>query len=394
MNIDGGRLERQKSIIQKWINNKYVGTLQAVTGFGKTFTAILAISYVLDLRNKAKILVVVPTIYLQNQWIKELNYHKIPLENIEILVINTAYKLEIDCDLLILDEIHLYGSEQFSNIFENIKYKSIFGLTATLDRADGKEELIKEYCPIIDKVDLQEALDNNYISNYRLYNIPIELTEEERRIYIKINKLYGYYEFKLGGRFEAWDKANSILRNKDNYNLEEYKDALGFIRVVNNRRQFLYNTSNKLDLALQIIDKFPNRKTVIFSESIEFAEKILQKLPNISTIYHSGLKKKEKKENIELFINSDSINILSSVKALDTGMDIPNISLGITCAGSSRSLQAIQRLGRTIRYNGEDKIAIFFNIYLKDSQEEKWIRKKCEDIPNTFWIEDLNCVNL
>lgn len=382
------RDNRQIQIIQRWIDNKYVGTLQAVTGFGKTRTAILAISYVLKLRDKARIVVIVPTIYLQNQWKQVLQENNI--NNIQIVVINTAHKLEIECDLLILDEIHLYGSEQFSNIFINITYKAILGLTATLERADGKEELIKEYCPIIDIVTLEEALENNYISNYKLYNIPVELTKTERLDYIKINKLYGYYEFKLGGRFSAWELSHKILNHKDEFSQEEYKDAIGFIRTVNKRKQFLYNTTNKLDIALQIIDKFPNRKTVIFSESIGFAEKILQKLPNISTIYHSGLGKKQKKENIELFINSDTINILSSVKALDTGMDIPNISLGITCAGSSRSLQAIQRLGRTVRYTDDNKVAIFFNIYLKDSQEEKWIRNKCEGIPNVYWINSLS----
>lgn len=385
--ISESRLERQKKVIQKWINNKYVGTLQAVTGFGKTYTAILAILLIRSVRENAKIIVVVPTIYLREQWLGELEEFNI--FNIEILIINTACKNKFSCDLLIIDEVHTTGAEQFSEVFTNIDYKAIFCLTATLERADGKEELIKLYSPIIDTITLQEALEKEYISNYKLYNIPIELTSTELKEYQRINRLYVYYENLLGGKFEAWEKATLILNKQDSFSNEEIKNALGFIRTVNKRKQFLYSTSNKLNLALQIIEKFSDRKTVVFSESINFATNIIKALPKSSTIYHSKLTKKEKKTNIANFINNSNITVLSSVKALDTGMDIPNISLGITCAGSSRSLQAIQRLGRTLR-KGEDKIALFFNIYLKDSQEEKWIRNKCYNIPNVFWIENLN----
>jgi len=383
------RTIRQKEIIQKWINNKYVGTLQACTAFGKTYTAILAIQFILSLRKDANIIVVVPTIFLQEQWLKELKKNNINITNTQVLVINTACKSSIECDLLIIDEVHTTGAEQFSQVFENIKYKAIFCLTATLERADGKEELIKQYSPIIDEVTLHEALEKGYISNYRLYNISIELTKEEKTSYNKITRLYGYYENLLGGKFSAWEQASLILRKQQDYNKEDIKNAIGFLRTVNKRKQFLYTTTNKLQLALQIINKYPDRKTVVFSESIDFAEKLVKALPDKSTIYHSTLTKKEKNINIAKFINNPNITVLSSVKALDTGMDIPNISLGITCAGSSRSLQAIQRLGRTLR-KGEDKIALFFNIYLKDSQEEKWIKSKCYNIPNVIWIEDLN----
>jgi superfamily II DNA or RNA helicase len=389
--LDERKLKRQIEVIQKWVNNKYVGTLQAVTGFGKTYTAILAIRLILNKRPNADIIVVVPTIYLQNQWNKELEQANI--YTVKVLVINTACRTKIKCNLLIIDEVHVAGAEQFSEVFENIDYNAIFCLTATLERADGKEELIKKYSPIIDTIGMHEALEEGYISNYRLYNIPIELTLDEKKSYQKINRLYGYYENRLGGRFEAWEKANLILKNKQSSS-EEIKDALGFLRSVNSRKQFLYNTNGKLNLALDIINKYSDRKTVVFSESIDFAQKVVNALPDISTIYHSTLSSKEKKTNIANFINNPNIRILSSVKALDTGMDIPNISLGITCAGSSRSLQAIQRLGRTIR-RGEDgnKIALFFNIYLKDSQEEKWIRKKCYNIPNVYYIDSLEEIN-
>jgi superfamily II DNA or RNA helicase len=37
----------------------------------------------------------------------------------------------------------------------------ILGLTATLERLDGKEYIIKEYCPVCDEVTIEDALQNN-----------------------------------------------------------------------------------------------------------------------------------------------------------------------------------------------------------------------------------------
>ena len=44
MTIDSKRLARQKSILRKWVSKGCRGTLEACTGFGKTYTAVLAIS--------------------------------------------------------------------------------------------------------------------------------------------------------------------------------------------------------------------------------------------------------------------------------------------------------------------------------------------------------------
>ena len=65
----------------------------------------------------------------------ELQKHKVGVA--QVYVINTAVKLEMTTDFLILDEIHRYAADTFRLVFEQIKYKHIMGLTATLEREDG-----------------------------------------------------------------------------------------------------------------------------------------------------------------------------------------------------------------------------------------------------------------
>ena len=116
------RTSRQIEIVQKFADNKGRGTLLAATGFGKTYTAIMVILRLLKSRPKAKVLVVVPTINLKNQWNKELTKHRV-VKNCEVIVINTAYKNKYECDLLICDELHSYGAEQFIKVFNTVKYE-------------------------------------------------------------------------------------------------------------------------------------------------------------------------------------------------------------------------------------------------------------------------------
>ena len=138
---DLSRTSRQLEIVQKFADNKGKGTLLAATGFGKTFTAIMVIARLLKARPTGKIIIIVPTINLKAQWGKELKKHKVH-KNCEVIVINTAYKKETKCDLLICDEIHAYGAEQFIKVLDKIQYDFIFGLTATIERTDGKHDIL------------------------------------------------------------------------------------------------------------------------------------------------------------------------------------------------------------------------------------------------------------
>lgn len=61
------------------------------------------------------------------------------------------------CDLLVIDEVHICGSEMFSKIFDAVTYDMILCLTATLERLDGKEVIIKKNAPVCDIISLQEA---------------------------------------------------------------------------------------------------------------------------------------------------------------------------------------------------------------------------------------------
>jgi superfamily II DNA or RNA helicase len=157
------------------------------------------------------------------------------------------------------------------------------------------------------------------------------------------------------------------------------------------RKQLCYNAVNKIKVSKQILEKYPKRKALIFSESIAFADKLQLTLGAECVTFHSKLGIKSKRKALEDFSDATSeVRVISSVKALNAGLNVPDCSLGVCAAGSSKALDNIQRKGRTLRKTDDKfKVAVYINIYVKGSQELKWVRKRTEKDHSVKWIESL-----
>lgn len=161
----------------------------------------LKIIQLLKKRNsKLKTLVVVPTETLKNQWIEELKKYNIS-ENTDVQIVNTVIKNDWQCDLLVIDEIHRVAADGFSKTFSVVEYKYILGLTATLERLDGRHYIIERYCPIVDSIPLEVALLNHWVSEHVEYKILIDVDDIDTykkydREFAEHFAFFGY-DFKL-----------------------------------------------------------------------------------------------------------------------------------------------------------------------------------------------------
>lgn len=82
---------------------------------------------------------------------------------------------------------------------------------------------------------------------------------------------------------------------------------------------------------------------------------------------------------MELFRKGDR-HVLSTAKALDQGADLPDLSMALILAATSKPLQSIQRMGRVLRKK-EGKRAVIVEVYAKDTQDEKWLQKRQRKTP-------------
>lgn len=379
------RDERQDGLSDLWTRRHRKGGIAAVTGFGKTRTAVLCIQK----SNPSSVIVVVPTLLLQGQWTAVLKSFKV--KNFEVLVVNTACKLHLECDMLILDEVHTVGcADQFSLSWKNAKYNMLLWLTATIERRDGKHRELLRVAPIIDTVTFEEALLNNWVCDYTVYNVSVTLTPEERysfdmleaeliALYEDISDITSYSEeyvgknmFKLAGRILGGDFPNKAKGL-----------AAKYYKLIGKRKTILYNASEKIRRTIKYTINNPDAKILVFSQSQAFANKIQEGLGDICVTIHSDLKDKERDANLRKFKDGRTKKrVISSVKALNEGVDIPELDVGICAAGTSSKKDMIQMLGRVIRItDNPNKHALFFNLYVPGTQDLWWLKNRQNGLP-------------
>ena len=83
--------------------------------------------------------------------------------------------------------------------------------------------------------------------------------------------------------------------------------------------------------------------------------------------------------------NRTKIRCISSAKGLEEGFDLPNLQLGITWSRTSKNLGAVQKLGRILRYF-PNKTAYFIELYVPDTQDERWLTSSLKNQKNVYLI--------
>ena len=377
------RDERQEESLRKWLNHKGKGCIEGCTGYGKTRIGLNAIETVRKRYPDLSVIIVVPTDVLRNQWLKNLDQRGLGL-NCQVLIINTASKTLEQCDLLILDEIHKFAADQFSQVFKTVKYKHILGLTATIERLDGKHELLKRFCPVVDTVTIEIAKANGWVADFTEYQVMI--TAEDIDIYRQYNKdfvkHFEFFDFDFGvalslcgtngiqNKFKLRDKLcpNGTKEEKSNVLKEINYHSVGFMRAMQNRKKFIHNHPQKIDVARQIIEHRSDKKIITFSANTAMAEAI-----KIGYVYTGKDGKKKNRITIEEFEKLDK-GVINSCKLAIEGFDCPGLSVGIVLGVDSSATKAIQSTGRVVRKEGA-KYSEMFTLVVENTVEEEWFRK-------------------
>lgn len=460
MEILQKKLERQIQGTHRWANSKMfgapgngMGTLWYYTAVGKTYTALL-ICEKMFLKHGAtvRIIVTVPSEELVRQW-KDRIKDTIEDEFISCIEVYTIHYLvehnaKANCDLLIVDEIHEFLTEERLKFLNktNIQYKYILGLTATWKDNLGRERYLKDICPVVDVITEKEALDKGFISKYIEYNLSTELTPEEYTAYKAYSRIISKNLPKFGGSLLVAQKCLQGGKHEDGRVYTGFQFCAGWaikngwtkggspdnpewsqidaiwnpskilgyakelMNAIRERKDILYNASDKATKAVEVIKKFPTLKTICFAQSTHFADKIGYLINEWQTdscvVYHSQLattirevKGKPRKvgktilrrEAISKIKSGEALRI-STASALDKGFDVEDIRLGITTSGTQNPTQHSQRGGRVKRleiYN-PDATVLIVNIYVADTKDEDWLRHRQKDSYNTvYWVKSV-----
>lgn len=396
-----GPREYQISAYNSWVANNYKGMFAMATGTGKTITSL---NCLLNEYNKTGIyraIITVPTTALVEQWKKEcakFNFKNIitvsSKENWDknLAFFNTASKL-IDTSyivivtyaslprpkfqsyftqlpkdtLLIADETHNLGSQGLLRLLPSIHLEKRIGLSATphrkFDEAGNQaiQEFFNDEPPYIVSYSMEEALKIGWLCNYTYYPHIVKLTDQEMEKYKELSLQL----LRMG----LFDKETGTFRSTP----EIEKKLL-------ERKRIIHKAVNKLEAFKSILrSEFDKRKNLKYTlvyvpegvetnyndldYSVETDEEnrlINEYTRAVSQTDDSVMVKQftansSNREEILKNFEQSKIHVLTSMKCLDEGVDVPRSELAIFCASTGNPRQFIQRRGRVLRLH-QDKI--------------------------------------
>jgi len=377
----------QLEAFAKFEENGHRGIVEVATGGGKTIFALMCFAALKRSILIDKILVVVPTVALADQWMVNFEVDlgldssetnvlnststKEDIRTANVIVINSARNLDLPNEirhhiLFVVDECHRAGSEKNAFSLQGT-WGATLGLSATPDRQYDDGSIRHLFPTLGEKIysySVAEALRDGVLSPFDLYNVEIPLLHEERVEYDKISRQIGI----AMGRGSDEEQLQSLLR----------------------RRSRLCNSAEyRIPVTVRIMADNRGSRTLIFHESIDSAVAIhsLLKQQNHSVaLYHSRLSPSVRRENLKMF-RLGLIDILVTCRALDEGANIPETCLAIVAAATASQRQRIQRLGRVLRPSKGKEKAIIYTLFATEVERRRLLEEQSllEEFVSVKW---------
>jgi superfamily II DNA or RNA helicase len=292
----------------------------------------------------------------------------------------------IDYAGVVIDEIQLAvaGDVHGSLLVHDFSSTKLLCLTGTKPDKVLLEKLLK-VAPEAFELTLNEAVELKLVSEYTINVIDIPFSGDELMKYKKAQQGFVYYT-NLLGKFDAFEKAQNILKGANSSPMDK-RNATMLFTAIRNRKSVAQNAKQKLIVAKQLVDLYPDHYTITFSETNDFTTKLHKLCGDRAVMFHSKMKESEKIDALKLFADRRTKkNIINSTKALSEGYNVPVINMGIVTAFTSKANTIIQRITRACRYI-EGKRAILFILVVPNTQEEQWLKNALKDVSNVRYFD-------
>ena len=372
----------QKEAVKMWASNNYSGIVVLPTAAGKTHVGIEAIAQI-----NTSTLVIAPTIELVQQWqeklsrvlnteIGQLGGGEKEIRDITVSTYDSAYLMAETLgnrfQFLLVDEAHHLAAERYMDIARMYASPYRLGLTATFERLDMLHMKLEHFMGgKVFELGYEEL--NEFLSDYEIVRIPVELEPEEAVEYDRNREIFLTYLRRHRITMKGpWDFEKFILSSWN----PEGREALIAWRTA---REIAFNARVKVDTVRYVLSKHRGEKTIIFSEDTASAYLISREflIPCITYLTPG----KERKRYFDMFRNGE-ITALATSRVLDEGIDVPDASVGIVLSGSGSTRQFRQRLGRLLRPS-EGKHATFYEIIASGTSEYGTSRRRRKGVPRT-----------
>jgi superfamily II DNA or RNA helicase len=360
----------QAEALAAWRSARGRGLVILPTGAGKSHVALLAID---DRRRSA--LVVAPTLDLVRQWYDLLRASfgcevgvvgggEHSVRPLTVTTYDSAYlhmeQLGARFGLIVFDECHHLPGATYRLSAELCLAPFRLGLSATPERADGRDsELCELIGPVVYRKDILE-LSGRYLADYEVERIGVELAPDERAEYEAERAIYLGFLRAQGIRIGSASGWNDfVVRSSRSV---EGRRAM---RAYRRQREIAFASRGKLAYAELLLERHGADRVLLFTEDNRTAYELSRRLL-IPAITHQT-RIKERSEILEWFSSGEYGAVVTS-KVLNEGVDVPEANVAIVISGSGSVREHVQRLGRILRRRA-GKHALLYELVSRDTGE-------------------------
>lgn len=389
------RQEKQAEFVQQIKAYSRNGIARLSLRLGKTFIALQTI------KEDEVTLVCYPKIKIKTdaweQDIKKFHYEHLPIVFSTFAGLKKLVKEGKTFSYIICDEIHKLSAAQRESL-KQLRTGSILGLTGTLRLGNQKGLKTALNLDVIVNYDLKDAIKDKIVKDYRLFihfeeldivNKTFQYKKRGELIWGTEREVYNFYTTQM-------DYFDEKTKKEGNTAQETLAATLGMKKYMGLRTNFLYNSPTLLRKSKELVERFKDRKTLIFSLRTEVADELAE------DVYHS---KNINEIAFEEFKLSDNGH-LSTVNMISEGVTITGLNTIICHTITSNTEDFQQKLGRGLMLSEvNDELCEIHIICLKNTQQERWTDEACKSLeqdkisyvltndvimPKVEWIKSAN----
>jgi superfamily II DNA or RNA helicase len=346
------------------------GVVVLPTGAGKSHLALMAID-----RWRRSTLVVAPTLDLVRQWYDLLKTSfgvevgvvgggEHSVRPLTVTTYDSAY-LHMEnfgnrFGFVVFDECHHLPAEAYSLAAQQCLAPFRLGLTATLERADGREALISNLIgPVAYRKEILE-LSGEYLSDYDTECVTLKLSPSEREEYDAERAIYTGFLRSQGIRMSSPQGWMEFVQRSA-------RGAAGrrAMQAYRRQRELSLAAPAKLDYLELLLQVHRKDLSLIFTQDNATAYEISRRFL-VPAITHQT-KVSERSEILQRFGKGEYCAVVTS-KVLNEGVDVPEANVAVIISGSGSVREHVQRLGRILRHR-EGKRARLYELISANTGE-------------------------
>ncbi len=368
----GARVPRdyQRDAVEKWRAGRWRGIVVLPTGAGKSFVAETCMAVA-----QRSTLVVVPTLDLLSQWygnlraafgceIGALGGGQHDIRDITVTTYDSAWlhmeKYGDRFGMVIFDEVHHLPAQSFLRAAECMIAPLRLGLTATLERPDGRHELLYDAVgPVVHRVEIPD-LAGDFLAPYHVEVVRVTLSAEEERRYTELRGVYRQFvamrHINMGGK-DGWTRF-IIEASRSKEGRAAFKAFLA-------AKAIAHGSERKIEMVRNILAEEAGRRAIVFTNDNATAMRVSRELLVPCITHHTDVK--ERRWILDAFASGE-LRCITTSRVLNEGVDLPAAEVAIIVSGTSTVREAVQRLGRILRPSA-DKQAVLYELITEGTTE-------------------------